>query len=169
MLRTSIEQLMVSAALACMFMTLGCAPPFPKQMLDKVSRNMSFKELQSAPEKYKGTWVMFGGVIASARNAKEGTLIEVLQKPVGGSGRPLQTDVTEGRFLLLADQFLDTAVYHAGREITVIGEVAGLRVQPLGEIEYRYPLVTGKSIHLWDPSSGPRFVFGIGIGVSSHH
>ena len=68
---------------------------------------------------------MLGGVIVASRNAKEGTFIEILQKPLDSDGRPLDTDATEGRFLVQSDEFLDSAVYHRGRLITVVAEVAG--------------------------------------------
>jgi hypothetical protein len=41
--------------------------------------------------------------------------------------------------------------------------VAGARVLPLGDIEYRYPLLNSKAIHLWEPYAGPTFHFGIGV------
>jgi outer membrane lipoprotein len=82
------------------------------ETLNRVDRHISFKELQADPEKFKGAWVMLGGVIIASKNTKEGTAIEILQKPVDNDGRPLDTDATEGRFLVQTDQFLDTAVYH---------------------------------------------------------
>jgi outer membrane lipoprotein len=160
---------LIFCALLALLLTSACAPPFPKQMLDRVDKNLSFKQLQKDPDGYKGMWVMLGGMIVAARNTKEGTVIELLQKPLDGSGRPLRTDATEGRLFIVAEEFLDAAVYHAGRELSVIGEVAGQKVQTLGEIEYRYPLVSAKSLHLWEPSAGSRVSFGIGIGVSSYH
>jgi outer membrane lipoprotein len=141
----------------------GCAPVFPKEVTDRVDRHVSFKELQSDPEKFTGTWVMLGGVIVSSKNIEEGTLLEVLQTPLDSDGRPFETDRTDGRFLVESDQFLDAAVYHRERLITVIGEVAGQRTMPIDEIMYRYPLLSAKSIHLWGPSSGPHFFFGIGV------
>jgi outer membrane lipoprotein len=141
----------------------GCAPPFPREAMDRVDRRLSFRELLAAPDAGKGAWVMLGGVIISVRNSKEGTLIEILQKPIDSDGRPLDTDVSEGRFLAMTDQYLDSAVYHEGRLIGIIGEVAGKKTMPLDEIMYEYPLLTVRAMHLWRPQSGPRFFFGIGV------
>jgi len=145
------------------FITAGCAPPFSKETLDKVNRSVSFQELKKEPEKYKGASVMLGGMIVGSKNTKEGTLIEILQKPLDTEGRPLQTDSTEGRFLIQSVAFLDPAVYHEGRLITVVAEVIGRKELPLDDIIYAYPLLKVQDLHLWEPSQGPHFFFGLGV------
>ncbi|MGE5172359.1 MAG: Slp family lipoprotein, partial [Betaproteobacteria bacterium] len=87
----------------------------------------------------------------------------ILQTPMDRDGRPLDTDATEGRFLVQTDQFLDSAVYNQGRLITVIGEVVGKQAMPIDEVTYQYPILNAKGLHLWRPSYGPRFFFGIGV------
>lgn len=141
----------------------ACAPVFPKEVTDRIDRHVFFKELKSDPDRFKGIWVMLGGVIVSSKNMQEGTLIEVLQKPLDSDGRPLETDQTEGRFLVESDQFLDSAVYHRERLITIVGEVAGKKAMPIDEIMYQFPLISAKALHLWSPASGPHFFFGIGV------
>ena len=106
---------------------------------------------------------MLAGVIIETTNSKEGTLIEVLQRPMARSGRPLETDASEGRFLISSDKFLDPAVYHPGKRITVIGVASGSSVRPLGELEYRYPVLSARELKLWEPSAGPWFSIGIGV------
>jgi outer membrane lipoprotein len=61
------------------------------------------------------------------------------------------------------EEFLDSAVYHPGRVLTVVGEVAGRKTMPVDETSYEYPLLVAKALHLWRPSAGPRFFFGIGV------
>lgn len=141
----------------------GCAPVFPREALDRVDRHVTFKELQSDPDKFTGTWVMLAGIIIDSWNVKEGTHLEILQTPMDRDGRPLDTDATEGRFLVQTDQFLDSAVYNQGRLITVIGEVVGKQAMPIDEVTYQYPILNAKGLHLWRPSYGPRFFFGIGV------
>jgi outer membrane lipoprotein len=141
----------------------GCSPPFPKELLEKVEKSLSFTALLKDPEKYAGKLLMIGGIIVDTKNLQEGTRIEVLQMTLDGEGRPELTDDTGGRFLVMAKQFLDGAVYHRGRLITVAGEVVAPQVLPLGEITYLYPVIAAKALHLWSPYSGPYFSFGIGV------
>ena len=145
------------------FLIPACTPPFPKELQEKVNKNLPFGELKKAPDKYQGTWVMLGGMIVRAKNSKDGVLIEVLQRPLSADGRPDRTDESGGRFLVLSNEFLDTAIYSPGRELTVIAEVIGGKELPLDEITYLYPLCNAKSLHLWPLDSGPRFMFGIGV------
>jgi outer membrane lipoprotein len=127
----------------------GCAPVISKQLREEVSTDITFKEVIKDPEMYKGKLVLFSGVILGSKNTKEGTLIEMLQKPADIEGRPKDVDESDGRFLALYDGYLDTAIYGHGREALVAGKVKDKRVLPLGEIEYVYPLISIKEIHLF--------------------
>jgi len=127
----------------------GCAPVISKDISDQVARDLSFKEVLQDPEAYGGKVVLWGGVIIKADNQKEGTLIEVLQKPTDREGRPKTVDHSDGRFLALYDGFLDVAIYSSGREVTVAGEIREKRVLPLGHIQYAYPLILVRQLHLW--------------------
>jgi len=154
---------LITVAAAVAIGAAGCSPPFPKELLEKVENNVPFTALQKDPDKYAGKLLMIGGIIVDTNNLKEETRIEVLQMTLDGEGRPEQTDDTGGRFLIMTQQFLDGAVYHRGRLITAVGEVAAPQVLPLGEIEYHYPVITAKALHLWSPYVGPSFSFGIGV------
>jgi len=127
----------------------GCAPVISKDIRDQVAQDLSFKEVLQDPEAYRGKMVLWGGVIIKAENQKEGTLIEVLQKPTDREGRPRDVDHSEGRFLALYDGFLDTAIYAREREVTIAGEIKEKRVLPLGDIQYAYPLILVRQLHLW--------------------
>ena len=160
MKRISVSALIL---LSLAVLVTGCAPPFSKELLDKVDRNIPFSALQKDPERFVGKLVMVGGTIIDTRNLKEGSQIEVLQRPLDGEGEPENTDATGGRFLVVTKTFIDAAVFHRGRSITIIGEIAGSKRQPLGEVEYLYPVLTAKDMHLWAPYSGPRFSIGVGV------
>ncbi len=150
-------------ALSALLVAAGCAPPFSRAALDQVNRGVALAELHNDPGRYTGKWVMLAGVIVNTKNTQEASVIEVLERPMGRRGEPLDTDESRGRFLIVSTQYLDAAVYHPGQQITVIGEAAGVKELPLGEIQYRYPVVTVKEFHLWEPYSGPRFSIGVGV------
>lgn len=127
----------------------GCAPVISGALLQQIDTTITFESVFEKPENYENEMVLWGGVIVSTRNLKEGTLIEVLQKPLGFGNEPAIGDDTQGRFLALYDGYLDAAVYSKDREITVAGIVKGRRIQQLDEIEYTYPLIAIKELHLW--------------------
>jgi len=91
------------------------------------------------------------------KNTKEGTLIEILQKPADLQGRPKDVDESDGRFLALYDGYLNTAIYTRGREVAVAGEIKEKRVLPLEEIDYTYPLISIREIHLFKPKKEEKF------------
>lgn len=135
----------------------GCTHAISKRLRGQVSPKVDFEAVFSNPLAHKGEIVLWGGTIIQSKNKKEGTLIEVLQNSLDIVGRPKDTDRTGGRFLALYDGVLDVAIYSKGREVTLAGEVKGKRVLPLGEIEYTYPLVSVKEIHLWPVISTEAF------------
>ena len=132
-----------------LFSLIGCAPVISKQLRKQVTKELTLDLVLKDPEAYKGKTVLWSGVIIRSVNLKEGTMIEVLQKPADAQGKPRDVDNSEGRFLALKTGYLDAAIYNGGRKITIVGEIHGKKVQPLGEIEYIYPLIQVKEIHLW--------------------
>jgi outer membrane lipoprotein len=131
------------------FSITGCAPAISKQLRQQVAKELTLKMVLKDPEAYKGKIVLWSGLIISSVNLKEGTLIEVLQKPADMQEKPRDVDKSEGRFLALYSSYLDVAIYRQGRKVAVAGEVQGKKIQRLGEIEYTYPLIAAKEIHLW--------------------
>ncbi|MEA3415122.1 MAG: Slp family lipoprotein [Thermodesulfobacteriota bacterium] len=143
----------------CLFSIAGCAPVISKQLRKQIAKELTLSVVAKAPEAYKGETVLWSGVIISSVNLKEGTMIEVLQKPADTSGKPKDVDESEGRFLALYPGYLDVAIYNGGRKVTVAGEVQGKKIQRLGEIEYTYPLIFAKEVHLWPVEKEDRVYY----------
>lgn len=142
----------------------GCFAVFPEGSLRDCHVDVSFRQMRLHPEKYKGKKVLLGGVILTSRHLKEGTVIEVLQKPLTWRNAPRDMDQSEGRFLVVSAGFLDDEIYRRGGMITVVGKVLGIRSRVLGEIDYRYPLISMDKLVLWkQPGSRPRIRIGIGV------
>jgi outer membrane lipoprotein len=141
----------------------GCAHVVSQELRDRAEKEITPIDLMKNPDAYKGKFVILGGVIASSINMKEGTYIEVVQKPLDYRGRPEDTDISLGRFIILHEGYLDTAIYSQGREVTVAGEVMGKMIRPLGQIQYQYLLIKSKELYLFEPRYGVPIRFGIGI------
>lgn len=134
----------------------GCASIISEELSRQVDYSVTFEKVFDNPEAVKGTTVLFGGEIVSTRNLKEGALVEVVQKPLDAGQKPRRVDNSGGRFLALYDGFLDGEIYAKGRAVTVCGVVQGTRVSLLDEIQYKYPLIAAKEIHLWEQSPPPE-------------
>ena len=140
----------ISCSLIFLLLILaGCTPFISKDLRREISKDITFRQVIKDPEAYTGKTVLISGIIIGSKNTKKGTLIEILQKPADMEGRPKDVDDSDGRFLALYDGYLDTAIYAQGREVAVAGEIKGKRILPLGEIDYTYPLISIKEIHLF--------------------
>ncbi|MBI2529419.1 MAG: Slp family lipoprotein [Candidatus Rokubacteria bacterium] len=127
----------------------GCVSAFPDEMLHAVNRAVTVSELRRAPGAHTGARVILGGEILATRPRVGETEIEVLARNLGSDDSPDRSDRSEGRFLVTTRGFLDPAVYAAGRRITVVGTVKGEEERAIGELPYRYPVITAEQIKLW--------------------
>jgi outer membrane lipoprotein len=115
----------------------------------QADRTLALTQLRAAPEAYRDRTMIVGGDILRTSQAQEGTLLEVLHKPLDAADRPLLTDHSAGRFLVYCDTYLDPAIYAPGRTVTVAGRVLGTRTDKVGDIDYVYPLLACLQLYLW--------------------
>ena len=97
----------------------GCGSVFPDAMLRGVDRSLTLGVLRGDPERYRQARVVLAGEIIANRPTTGPTEIEVLSRPLGEGDRPRPTDQSDGRFLVVAPDFLDPAVFAPGRRISV--------------------------------------------------
>ena len=136
----------------------GCAHVVSKDVRNQVDEGITFRQVFQSPDAYKGKVVVWGGVIINMTHQKEGTLVEVLQKPLEMDGQPEDVDRSEGRFLAFHKGFMDDALFAKGRRITVAGEVIGSRKMPIGEDRVHLPFITTREVYLWPERSTERYV-----------
>jgi len=97
-----------------------------KDIRVKVDPSLTFEKVIRNPIAYKGKTVVWGGEIVETLNQKNRTTeIEVFQIPLDSSDAPKVSNVSEGRFLILVNKYLDPYLYRKGRRITVAGEILG--------------------------------------------
>ncbi len=156
--------------LVVLFLLFGCSTTKKQTTKDKAYEDIPFSEILRSPKGYTGKVVRLGGLIINTENREEETVFEILQKPLNWRGRPKLGDESDGRFMVVFDGFLDEAIYHSDRPVTVVGEVMGTKTGKIGEKAYHYPLLSGKDIRLWEERGyhdRPRMHIGIGIGGGS--
>jgi outer membrane lipoprotein len=128
----------------------GCAHAISEESLRLVDKQISFAQLRQNPDVYIGKYVLLGGSVATAENTEKGSEIEVLQTTLDCFDIPKDTYYSEGRFIATIATFVDPLVYKQGRKITLVGEVTGKQVRAINKVEYMYPVVAVKELHLWD-------------------
>jgi len=143
----------------------GCAHLVAPELRDMADKDLTPAALFKNPEAHKGKVIILGGVIVGSKNTNEGTYVEVIEKPLNSQGLPIDTDESQGRFLILYDGYLDTAIYAKGREITVAGEVIGKKTRTIGEMLYSHPLIKSKKLYLLEKRRTQRIPVHFGIGI----
>jgi outer membrane lipoprotein len=134
-----------------LFLVSGCAHVISKDLRASSDLSLTLKQVGEVPDAYKGKSVIWGGDIIQTINQQDGTTqIEVFQRALGWGEEPKTTLASEGRFLIVADKYLDPYVFQPGRKITVAGEIQGEETRPLGKMTYRYPVLLSKQIYLWE-------------------
>jgi outer membrane lipoprotein len=132
---------------------LGGCSVVPREIRKEADLTLSFRELRQNPEAYAGRSVLLGGEILRLDNLKEETELQVLQQPLGRRDVPIETDGSEGRFLIAHSGYLDPAVYRAGLYVTVVGEVMGATALKVGKAEQQVPVIRSKFLRMF---SEPR-------------
>jgi len=156
-----------SASLLGTLLIAGCAatPDFDADAYDSM---LTPSQAVATLDTVRGKAVMWGGAIVQSTNTPTGTRLEVLAYPLDRKQRPNEGKPALGRFLAIEDSYLETMDFAQGRQVTLIGRITGLEQGTIGEAPYTYPVVDVDEIFLWpvaQPSSGPRFTFGVGVGV----
>ncbi len=148
---------------------ISCGPKIiPDEISETIDNRLSFEDILKNPKAHLGKTVLLGGEIIETHVLKDGTEIEILQKPLGPGRAPQFTDRSMGRFFLSDITFLDPEIYKSGRRITVVGVVKGSKSKQIGTAEQHYPLLEKTHLYLWPPQSGyasdgsPRISFGFG-------
>jgi outer membrane lipoprotein len=102
-----------------------------------------------SPETYVGSTLILGGQIIETVNRPNDTLMTVLEIPLDHSEMPREEVRSRGRFIAKLRGYMDPEIYRRGRRITLAGEVIGKAIKPLGELEYAYPVLLARELHIW--------------------
>ena len=149
--------------LACLLLLGGCAsgPQFDEERFRATTTPASAAEIS---ENFRGSEVMWGGIIIANNGTDAGSQLEVLAYPLSSNQRPDTSKQPVGRFLVSKDSFLEPLDYAEGRRVTVTGTFTGVREGKVGNADYTFPLVSAGDVHLWSQRDNtPRVNFGVGV------
>lgn len=143
----------------------GCAPVISKSLIKASEPKVAFEQLRSAPTEHLGKTVVLGGTVISVRHESAGTVVEILQRPLGWRLRPEMSDETGGRFLARFGKVVPETSLERHRRITLAGTVMNQETRPLDQTTYTYPVIRVEEYHLWPvpPKGPPRFTIGFGV------
>lgn len=158
-----IRSRLPAAALPALLLVSGCTTsPSTADITqaEQIDSSVTFPQIAEAPDSYRGRIVMFGGEVIAAKRLKTGTRVEVLQLPLGGNYEPT-TDrlATQGRFFAMETKPIDPAALPPRTRVTVVGEVTGSATLPLDEIDYLYPILTIRQLHVWSQPVDVRYLY----------
>ncbi len=166
LLSSGVQYLFSICVVSCILIP-GCSSQriVPESMEPLVDRTVSFQDLQASPDAYRGRLLVLGGEVLNAKRLKKSTQIELLQLPLEGGEEPsVDRQQSQGRFLAL-EKVLDPATVVKGTRMTVVGEVAGSKTDRLDDVEYQYPTVIVKHLHVWPAESYAHRRRGPAVGI----
>ena len=104
---------------------------------------------QASSQNAHGTRVRWGGEIIKVEPKSDSTCIEILSRELYSDARPNRHDQSDGRFIACGKGFYDPAVYAKGRDVTIVGQVAGTEQHQVGDYNYTYARVDADNVYLW--------------------
>ncbi len=156
----------LAIALCVLSAFTGCSAGLSREARSQVTYDGAFSYLQQDPAAHVGETVMLGGRILDIRTSEERSEIMVLQMPLDHWNAPIQEDLSEGRFLVFMERFLDPMLYNKGKLMSMVGVVRGSEIRAIGQYEYSFPTIDAMEIKLWlqDDTYVPSIRLGIGVG-----
>lgn len=129
----------------------GCVSVPKEVRLPEGTTSVTYTDAVKHTAQVQGQPVLWGGMLADIKHTKDKTILEIAAYPLHQSGRPdIKNTKTLGRFRVVVDQFLDPVEYAQRRLVTIRGTLNGVQEGKIDDYVYRFPVVNGTGVHLWD-------------------
>lgn len=130
---------------------LAACASVPESVQGPADPNITLATVRSNDAAVNGQLVRWGGLVARVQNKDNQSWIEIVEQPLGSSGRPVGGNVTGGRFIAIFDGFLDPLIFKTGSEITVVGSLQPGIEGKIDDQPYKFPVLSGSGYYLWEP------------------
>lgn len=134
-----------------LMLMMACSSNIPPDIREPVEAAANFTAVQANAQAYQSNRFRWAGVILGTENKQSTSWMTIIAFPVGDNGRPRITAQSPGRFIAVANEFLEPLVYSQKREITVIGKLIKTEILKIGEYDYEYPVIEVENYYLWPP------------------
>lgn len=141
--------LRVIASLSLLLLT-ACSN-LPPAIKDAPQGDLQMADVKGGLTEYQGRAVRWGGQIVSVSNDAQGAVIEMVQFPLNGFGRPMLDRHSEGRFLAKTTEFIDPEIYKADSMLTIAGKLVGQTEKMIDKKTLKLPVVEVSLMHRWLP------------------
>ncbi len=133
-----------------LFIALLAACSTSKPSLFATSANdITYQQLTQYVDQFQHEMVRWGGVIVDVENAEDRARLTVVHFPLTRYGKPITSENSDGRFVVLSERFLDPIIYSKGKLITVIGQVDGSETQKIDKRTLTLPVILLQENYLW--------------------
>jgi outer membrane lipoprotein len=86
--------------------------------------DIQLKSVSANVEAHIGEAVRWGGKIIEVKNEQNFSQIQLVQFPLNRYGRPVESNESQGRFLVRSKDFLDPEIFTTGSMLTVYGKIS---------------------------------------------
>jgi len=128
----------------------GCGPAISTSLQQEASPRVSFAELASHPDNYKGRLEILGGEVMSVQPWEKGSLLTVDQRQLDDRLYPIGTS-SGGTFLVESDEWLNSNWYVPKSKVVVAGVVQGEKDGRL--------LLEAKQVNLLEPPTWEKYYY----------
>jgi outer membrane lipoprotein len=144
-----VTTLKLSVWLAAALLLSACSQHIPPEIRQAPDNSPSVDQVRHQPDTYISQRIRWGGVILHTENKSDGSWMTIIALPLQSNGKPRESDQSPGRFIAIANEFLEPLVYSRDREITVTGTVLRTETRKVGEFAYDYPVIRIDHYYLW--------------------
>lgn len=142
--------------LPIVMLLLSACSNLPVAIKEAPSPDWQLSQVATQAEQHKGDSIRWGGQVVKVENDDNGSTIHVVQFPLNSFGRPDSDGVSQGRFLIHSDSFIDPYIYKAGTLITVAGIVKNKEPVTIDKKSMSLPVVTATQLYRWSKNDYSR-------------
>jgi outer membrane lipoprotein len=131
----------------------------PKTIQDPPRHDIQLETVAGQVSSYLNKPVRWGGKIITVNNDDQQSLLQIVQFPLNGFGKPIVTKASQGRFVIQTKQFLDPEVYKPDRLATFSGVIHSEQQRLIDQKTLLLPVIQMTESHLWaeQPSVKPYY------------